>query len=281
MSPETRPGLVLRASALYRRPRPVRVPGAAARGPDPGPGPRQEARQLRRLHGEGPQGLERPRHRRRHRQGDKLVFAKGYGYRDYGKKLPFTPDDPAADRLEHQALHGGRRGPAGRGGQADLGQAGPRVRPGHPLLQRRLDHTVTLRDMLSHRTGITRHDTIWYKSDFTRKQLFERLKYLEPREPLRQTFLYNNMMYAAAGYLIELQSGKTWEEFVPRAHLQAAGHDHDALLHRRHAQAARPRRALHGEARHLRALPDPLLRGHGGVAPAARSSPTSRTCPTG
>ena len=23
--------------------------------------------------------------------GDKLVFAKGYGYRDYGKKLPFTP----------------------------------------------------------------------------------------------------------------------------------------------------------------------------------------------
>src|SRR5262245_3484283 len=23
--------------------------------------------------------------------GDKLVFAKGYGYRDYGKKLPLTP----------------------------------------------------------------------------------------------------------------------------------------------------------------------------------------------
>ena len=28
--------------------------------------------------------------------------------------------------------------------------------------------------MLSHRTGVTRHDTIWYKSDFTRKQLFAR-----------------------------------------------------------------------------------------------------------
>ena len=36
---------------------------------------------------------------------------------------------------------------------------------------------------------------------------------MEPRAP-RQTFLYNNMMYAAAGYLIELQSGKTWEEFI-------------------------------------------------------------------
>jgi hypothetical protein len=55
---------------------------------------------------------------------------------------------------------------------------------------------------------------IWYKSDFTRKELFERIKYMEPQQPLRQTFLYNNMMYTSVGYLIELQSGKTWEEFV-------------------------------------------------------------------
>ena len=73
---------------------------------------------------------------------------------------------------------------------------------------------MTLRDMLSHRTGITRHDTIWYKSDFTRKELFDRLKYLEPQEPMRTTFLYNNLMFAAVGYMIELQSGKTWEQFV-------------------------------------------------------------------
>jgi CubicO group peptidase (beta-lactamase class C family) len=29
-----------------------------------------------------------------------------------------------------------------------------------------------------------------------------------------QTFLYNNLMFAVVGYLIELQSGKTWEQFV-------------------------------------------------------------------
>ena len=77
-----------------------------------------------------------------------------------------------------------------------------------------MNNTVTLRDMLSHRTGITRHDTIWYKSDFTRQELFDRLKYLEPQEPLRQSFLYNNLMFAAVGQMIELQSGKTWEQFV-------------------------------------------------------------------
>ncbi len=91
------------------------------------------------------------------------------------------------------------------------------VRESVPTIQfynDQLNDNVTLRDMLSHRTGVTRHDLIWFKSPFTRKELFEKLKYLEPQEPMRETFLYNNLMYAAAGNIIELKSGKTWEQFV-------------------------------------------------------------------
>ena len=39
--------------------------------------------------------------------------------------------------------------------------------PGIKFFDDDLDRTITIRDMLSHRTGITRHDLIWYKSDFT------------------------------------------------------------------------------------------------------------------
>jgi len=91
------------------------------------------------------------------------------------------------------------------------------VRESVPTIQffnDQLNNNVTLRDMLSHRTGVTRHDSIWFKSPFTRKELFEKLKYLEPQEPMRQTFLYNNLMYAAAGNIVELKSGTTWEQFV-------------------------------------------------------------------
>src|SRR5262249_57200332 len=86
----------------------------------------------------------------------------------------------------------------------------------HPTRSKAQDPTrqAPLRNSLPHRPGTTRHDLIWYKSDFSRKQLFERLKYMEPREPLRQKFLYNNMMFAAVGYLIELQLGQGWEDFV-------------------------------------------------------------------
>jgi CubicO group peptidase (beta-lactamase class C family) len=146
--------------------------------------------------------------------GDKLVFAKGYGYRDYEKKLPFTPTtlcQIASNTKLFTAVAAGLLVDEGK-----LTWDKP-VRDSVPTIQfynDQLNNTVTLRDMLAHRTGITRHDTIWFKSDFTRLELFERIKYLEPREPIRQTYLYNNLMYAAAGYLIELQSGKTWEEFV-------------------------------------------------------------------
>jgi CubicO group peptidase (beta-lactamase class C family) len=145
---------------------------------------------------------------------DKLVFAKGYGYRDYEKKLPYTSAtmSPIASNTKlFTAIAAGMLVEEGK-----LSWDRP-VRDSVPAIRfynDQLNNTVTLRDMLSHRTGITRHDTIWYKSDFTRKQLFEKLVYLEPQEPMRQTFLYNNLMFAAVGYLIELQSGKTWEEFV-------------------------------------------------------------------
>jgi len=145
---------------------------------------------------------------------DQLVFAKGYGYRDYAKKLPFTPTtlcQIASNTKLFTAVAAGLLVEEGK-----LTWDKP-VRSSIPAIQfydDALNNSVTLRDMLAHRTGITRHDMIWYKGDFTRKELFERLKYMEPKEPLRQTFLYNNMMYAAAGYLTELQAGKTWEELV-------------------------------------------------------------------
>ncbi len=145
---------------------------------------------------------------------DKLVFAKGYGYRDYEKKLPFTAKtmQPIASNSKlFTAVAAGMLVEEGK-----LTWDKP-IRESVPEIQfynDQLNSNVTLRDMLSHRTGVTRHDLIWFKSPFTRKELFDRLKYLEPQEPMRTTFLYNNLMFAAVGQVIERKSGKRWEDFV-------------------------------------------------------------------
>jgi len=146
--------------------------------------------------------------------GDKLVFAKGYGYRDHEKKLPFTTKtmQPIASNSKlFTAVAAGMLVEEGK-----LVWDKP-IRDSVPEIQfynDQLNSNVTLRDMLSHRTGVTRHDLIWFKSPFTREELFEKLKYLEPQEPMRTTFLYNNLMFAAVGQIIKIKSGKKWEDFV-------------------------------------------------------------------
>ena len=145
---------------------------------------------------------------------DKLVFAKGYGYRDYDQKLPFTPTtffQIASNTKLFTAVSAGMLVADGQlTWDSPVRQSVPTIQFYNDLL----NDNVSLRDMLSHCTGVTRHDLIWFKSSFSREELFDKLRYLEPQQPMRETFLYNNLMFAGVGRVIELKSGKSWEEFV-------------------------------------------------------------------
>jgi CubicO group peptidase (beta-lactamase class C family) len=146
--------------------------------------------------------------------GDKLVFAKGYGYRDYEKKLPFTPKTMQPIASNSKLFTAVSAGMLVEEGKLTWDKPLKESVPTIEFYNDQLNNNVTLRDMLSHRTGVTRHDSIWFKSPFTRKELFAKLKYLEPQQPMRTTFLYNNLMFAAVGQIIEIESGKRWEDFV-------------------------------------------------------------------
>lgn len=146
--------------------------------------------------------------------GDKLVFAKGYGFRDYGKKLPYTPTTTQPIASNSKLFTAVAVGLLVEDGKLRWDEPIKQFVPTIRFYNDELDRSVTIRDMLSHRTGVTRHDSIWYKSSFTRRELWDRLRYLEPTAPIRTKFLYNNLMFTAAGQVIEELSGKTWEQFV-------------------------------------------------------------------
>ncbi|MBF0507616.1 MAG: serine hydrolase, partial [Deltaproteobacteria bacterium] len=73
---------------------------------------------------------------------------------------------------------------------------------------------LTLRDMLTHRTGLARYDSLLSDIPQTRKEIVDRLQYLEPNKGFRSGFEYSNIMYVVAGFLAEQVSGKTWEDLV-------------------------------------------------------------------
>ena len=71
---------------------------------------------------------------------------------------------------------------------------------------------VTLRDLLCHRTGLPRHEYSWYGTDFDKATLVHNLRYLEPNQPIRTKFQYNNQCFILAGYVVERVTGKSFEE---------------------------------------------------------------------
>src|SRR2546426_5759087 len=78
---------------------------------------------------------------------DKLVFAKGYGYRDYEKKLPFTPKTlcPIASNTKLFTAVGA--GLLVKEGKLDWDKPIRDAVPSIRFFNDELNHTVTLRDM--------------------------------------------------------------------------------------------------------------------------------------
>lgn len=42
----------------------------------------------------------------------------------------------------------------------------------------------------------------------------QRIRYMEPSEPLRQKWQYNNFMFMLQGSLVEKITGRSWEENI-------------------------------------------------------------------
>jgi CubicO group peptidase (beta-lactamase class C family) len=73
---------------------------------------------------------------------------------------------------------------------------------------------VTVRDMLSHRTGLPRHDWAAWRLDISRAEFVQRMRHFKFSATFREKFQYNNLMYVAAAHLVEKLAGQKWEDFV-------------------------------------------------------------------
>ena len=88
--------------------------------------------------------------------------------------------------------------------------------PDFKLYNDELTKNLTVRDLLCHRSGLPRHDVAWYGSGSTREELIAKMAYLEPNAQLRETWQYQNLMFMAAGYLIEQVTGQSWEAYTQK-----------------------------------------------------------------
>lgn len=145
---------------------------------------------------------------------NKLVYAKGFGYKDWEKRSAVTENTQFAIGSCSKAFTAALLGLAVKDGKLDLDKPVQNYLPELKFYNEDLTNHVTARDMMCHRTGLPRHDFSWYGATAPRDSLVYRIRFLEPSAPLRQRWQYNNFMFLAQGVLAEKLYGKKWEALV-------------------------------------------------------------------
>jgi len=144
-----------------------------------------------------------------------IVMAEGFGYRDVDQKLPVTPDTLMAIGSATKAFTTFALGTLVDEGKVEWDEPLQKYIPWFRLQDPMMGLRLTPRDLVTHRSGLPRHDLVWYNNlSAEREDLVRRLAYLEPTADLRERFQYNNLMFLTAGYLIETLTGNPWEDSV-------------------------------------------------------------------
>lgn len=145
---------------------------------------------------------------------DQLIYSKGYGYRDLEKKLPVDAKTIFPIASNTKLFTATAAVMLQEEGKLNLDKPVRTYMPSLNFYNDELNTKVTLRDMLSHRTGLPRYDGIWVASPFSRKETINKVALMKPQLGFREGYIYNNMMFASAGAVMETVTGMPWEDII-------------------------------------------------------------------
>jgi CubicO group peptidase (beta-lactamase class C family) len=149
-------------------------------------------------------------------ENGEVVHAETYGYANIEEGMKLSKEHLMPIGSSGKAFTATSAVMLAADGLLDLDKPIREYLPGFRFYDEVATQQATARDLLCHRTGLPRHDDMWYGwEDLERKDIaMNRVRYLQPNKPFRSKWEYSNHMFALSGYLIEVVSGKTWEEFV-------------------------------------------------------------------
>jgi len=155
-----------------------------------------------------------------------VIVSRGFGLRDVEHELPVTDRTLFAIGSSTKAFTSSLLGALVDDGLVEWDRPVRHYLPGFRMHDPVAGELLTVRDMLSHRSGLPRHDMLWYGNrSLTREELVRRLEHLPSSRSFREAWQYNNLMYITAGYLAGTLMGCSWEEGVRRRLFEPLGMD--------------------------------------------------------
>ena len=156
---------------------------------------------------------------------DKVVFAKGYGTRELGKTAPVDADTVFAIASNSKAFTTAALAMLVDEKKIAWNDKVSKYLPDFQLYDPFVTSELTIRDLVTHRVGLDTFsgDLLWYETSFTTDEILQRVRYLKPVSSFRTQFGYQNLMFIAAGKVIEKVSGKPWCSFITERILTPLG----------------------------------------------------------
>ena len=152
-----------------------------------------------------------------------VILSEGFGLRNVADSLPVTERTLFAIGSSTKAFTTTVLGLLAEEGTISWDSTVRGYLPTFKLHDPFITEHMTVRDLVTHRSGLPRHDMMWYGASLSRKELFDRLQHLEFSEAFRTAFQYQNLMFMTAGYLAGTVAGATWEELVQQRILDPLG----------------------------------------------------------
>ena len=155
---------------------------------------------------------------------DSVVFAKGYGVLQKGTSQPANEHTRFAIGSTTKAMTSASIAMLVDDGKLTLDDPVTKYIPELQLSDPWVTRELTIRDLLTHRSGLPGTDLFWGSSwKYSQPEIIRRLRYIRPTASFRSAWQYQNVLYALNGVIIERVSGMPWEQFVKKRIFEPLG----------------------------------------------------------
>ncbi len=154
----------------------------------------------------------------------KIVVAKGYGVRKLGDPTPVDEHTMFGIGSNTKAFTTAALATLVDAGKLSWDDPVYQRLPGFVMYDPYVSHEMTIRDLLTHRSGMGLGEgdlLFWPHTTYSRDEVIYKLRFMKPASSFRSRYAYDNLLYMTAGQIIPAVTGTSWDDYV-RQHIFVA-----------------------------------------------------------
>ena len=162
----------------------------------------------------------------------KILVAKGYGVRKLGDSTPVDEFTLFGIGSNTKAFTTAALAMLVDEGKLSWDDPVYQRLPGFVMYDPYVSHEMTIRDLLTHRSGMGLGEgdlLFWPHTTYTRDEVIYKLRFMKPQSSFRSHYAYDNLLYMTAGQIIPAVTGVSWDDFVRQRIFGPVGMTHSTL----------------------------------------------------